>query len=92
VLNEHPLLPTAGTVRAALDEIANRLAKRGVKVARTSPLSPNLARIGRVFTQQLLAIIGADFPDDVYARRQSTAATLEPTMSAWLRWACAAAS
>jgi amidase len=76
VLNEHPLLPTAGTVRAALDEIANRLAKRGVKVARTSPLLPDLARIGRVFTQQLLAIVGADFPDDVYARRQSTAATL----------------
>jgi amidase len=76
VLNEHPLLPTAGTVRAALDEIANRLAKRGVKVARTSPLLPDLARIGRVFTQELLAIVGADFPDDVYARRQSTAATL----------------
>ena len=76
VLNEHPLLPTAGTVRAALDEIANRLAKRGVKVARTSPLLPDLARVGRVFTQQLLAIAGADFPDDVYARRQSTAATL----------------
>jgi len=76
VLNEHPLLPTAGSVRAALDEIANRLERRGVKVARTSPLLPDLARIGRVFTQQLLAIVGADFPDDVYAQRQSTAATI----------------
>jgi amidase len=76
VLNEHPLLPTAGTVRAALDEIANRLAKRGVKVARANPLLPDLASIGRVLTQELLAIVGADFPDDVYARRQSTAATL----------------
>ena len=76
VLNEHPLLATAGTVRAALDEIANRLAKRGVKVARTSPLLPDLARIGRVFTEKLSAIFGADFPDDVYARRQSIAATL----------------
>jgi amidase len=37
---------------------------------------PDLARIGRVFTQKLSAIFGADFPDDVYARRQSTAATL----------------
>src|SRR5262245_154225 len=76
VLNEHPLLPTAGSVRAALDEIANRLARRGVKVARTSPLLPDLARVGRVFTQQLLAIVGADFPDDLYAQRQSTAATI----------------
>ena len=62
ILTEHPLLPTAGSVRAALDEIANRLARRGVKVARTSPLLPDLARIGRVFTEQLLAIVGADFP------------------------------
>ena len=36
VLNEHPRLPTAGSVRAALDEIANRLARRGVKARRLS--------------------------------------------------------
>lgn len=78
VVDEHPLLPTAGTVRSALDTIADRLAKRGVKVARTSPLLPDLARVGRVFTQLLMAFFGADFPDDLYARRQSTAAELPP--------------
>src|SRR5262249_8792959 len=47
-----------------------------VKVARTSPLLPDLALVGRVFTQLLMAFFGVDMPDDVYARLQSAAATL----------------
>jgi amidase len=78
VVDEHPLLPTAGTVRSALDGVAKRLAKIGVKVARTSPLLPDLALIGRVYTQLWMAIVGGDLPDDVYARQQSAAATLPP--------------
>jgi amidase len=78
VVDQHPLLPTAGAVRAALDEIADRLARSGVKVERTSPLLPDLARVGRVYTQLLMAIFGADVPDDAYARQQSAAATLSP--------------
>lgn len=78
VVDDHPLLPTAGTVRSALDNIADRLAKSGVKVARTSPLLPDLALVGRAFTLLLMAFFGANFPDDVYARWQSAAATLPP--------------
>jgi amidase len=78
VVDDHPLLPTAGTVRSALDKMANRLAKSGVKVARTSPLLPDLALIGRAFTQLLMAFFGADLPDEVYRRQQSAAATLPP--------------
>jgi amidase len=78
VIDEHPLLPTAGIVRAALAEMAVRLAKSGVNVARTSPLLPDLARVGRVYTQLLMAVFGADLPDDAYARRQSAAAELPP--------------
>jgi amidase len=78
VVDHHPLLPTAVTVRSSLDGIADRLAKSGAKVARTSPLLPDLARIGRAFTQLLMAFFGADLPDDVYARLQSAAATLPP--------------
>jgi amidase len=78
VVDHHPLLPTAGTVRSALDGIADRLAKSGVKVARMSPLLPDLALVGRVFTQLLMVFFGADLPDDVYARLQSAAATLPP--------------
>ncbi len=78
VVDDHPLVPTAGIVRSALDNIADRLAKSGVKVARSSPLLPNLALVGRVFTQLLMALFGGDMPDDVYARLQSAAATLPP--------------
>src|SRR5262245_10416258 len=76
VLDEHPLLPTSGSVRAALDGIADRLAKGGVTVARTSPQLPDLARIGRTFVQMLSAIMAADSPDDVYAGLKSGAAAL----------------
>jgi amidase len=78
VLDQHPLLPTDGIVRSALDEIANRLAKIATSVARTSPLLPDLTRIGRVYTQLLMAVFGGDVPDDVYRDLQSAAATLPP--------------
>src|SRR6266481_6402526 len=64
--------------RVLLDAMADRLAKHGVKVARTSPLLPDLARVGRTFIQMLSAIFAADYPDDVYARLQSRAAALPP--------------
>jgi amidase len=78
VVDHHPLLPTAGTVRSALDTIADRLAKNGIKVARADPLLPDLSLIGRVYTQLLAAVFGADLPDDIYRQRQSAAATLPP--------------
>jgi amidase len=85
VIDEHPLLPTAANIRAALDAMADRLAKQGVTVSRTSPLLPDLARIGRTFVQMLSAIFAADYPDNIYASLQSRAAALPPnaeTMSA----------
>jgi amidase len=78
VIDEHPLLPTAASIRAALDGLAERLAKAGVKIARTSPLLPDPALVGRVYAQLLAAVFGADVPDDVVARWQSAAAALPP--------------
>jgi amidase len=78
VVDQHPLVPTAGSVRAAVAAMADRLANSGAKVARTSPLLPDLARAGRAFTQLLMAFFGADLPDDAYARQQSAAAALPP--------------
>ena len=43
VIDDHPLLPTARAVRAALDRLSQQLVKSGVKVAHTSPLLPDLA-------------------------------------------------
>jgi amidase len=78
VVDHHPLLPTAGTVRSALDKIADGLAKNGTKVARTDPLLPDLSLVGRVYTQLLMAVFGADLPDDIYRQQQSAAAMLPP--------------
>jgi amidase len=76
VLDAHPLLPTSTSVRAALGGMADRLAGRGVKVARTSPLLPDMARIGRTFVQMLAAMFAAEYPDDIYAGLKSRAAAL----------------
>jgi amidase len=76
IADDHPLLPTSGMVRAALAETAERLAKSGVTIARTSPLLPDLAVVGRIYTQLLMAVFGADLPDDAYARQQSAAVAL----------------
>jgi amidase len=78
MINDHPLLPTAAIVRSALEGIAERLAKCGVNVAMTSPLLPDLALVGRIYVQLLMAVFGADLADDTYARRQSSAAQLPP--------------
>src|SRR5262249_32194816 len=71
-----PLLPTAGIVRSTLDKMADRLARGGTKVARTSPLLPDLALVGRIHMQLVMAVFGADLPDDIYQQQQSAAATL----------------
>ena len=47
VLDSHPLAPTAGAVSAAVERLGERLAKAGVKVARTSPLLPDMATAAR---------------------------------------------
>ena len=76
VVDEHPLLPTADVVRAALDRVADRLRKAGCKVATMSPLLPDLALLGRTYTQLFMAFAGADLPADTYRKMQDTAAQL----------------
>jgi amidase len=78
VLDEHPLLPTAASVRAALAAIADGLAKSGCKVARTSSLLPDLALLGRTYTQLLLSFVSTDLAADAYQALQARAASLAP--------------
>jgi amidase len=76
VVDEHPLLPTSNAVRAALDRIADGLRKAGCQVATASPLLPDLAFIGRTYTQLFMAFAGADLPGDAYRKMQDAAAKL----------------
>jgi amidase len=78
VVNSHPLLPTATTVRAALDRLSQRLVKAGVKVGHESPLLPDLAESARVYMRLLLAVLAAFWPPEQYAEAQVAAEALDP--------------
>jgi amidase len=76
ILEDHPLLPTAASVRAVLDALADRLAGAGTPVARESPLVPDLADCARLYMRLLFSFLSASWPPEAYAQTQSEAAAL----------------
>jgi amidase len=72
VLDRHPLTPTDASVRGPLNDLAERLAKAGCTVGRSSDALPDLALIGRMYLRALMAFIGSNMPqpdyDDAIAR------------------------
>lgn len=76
ILDSHPLLPTATAVRAAIDALAERLAAAGARVARTSPLLPDLADGARLYMRLLMSFLAANWPPDAYAGLRERAAQL----------------
>ena len=56
VIDEHPLCPTAASVTTALDGLADRLAKLGCTVVRTSPKLPDLAQTTRIYSELLIGV------------------------------------
>jgi amidase len=89
VLDQHPLCPTALTVRSAVDRLADRLSGVGCNVRRTHPDLPDLARTTRNYFELLAASLAADLPPERRLRNEAAASALSPdnlTMSAaWLR-------
>jgi amidase len=69
-------MPTAVAVRSAVERFADRLARTGAKVGRSSPLLPDLATAARVYAQLLYSFFAADMPIDRYRRIQELAAAL----------------
>lgn len=78
VLDEHPLIPTADDVRAALAELAQTLESDGVQVSRSSGLLPDPIEGARVYMRLLLASIAAAYPPPMYELARSAAASLAP--------------
>lgn len=76
VIDTHPLLPTATTVQAALDRLAQRLAKAGVAVGRESPLLPELSDSARLYMRLLMSVLAAYWPLERYRHVQSVAEAL----------------
>ena len=67
VIDQHALYPTASSVRAALNDLADRLSKTGCTVLRESPKLPDLALTSRLYRGLLAAFFTADLP--VHVRR-----------------------
>ncbi len=78
VLDSHPLLPAAGSVRAALGRLAGRLRDAGAHVALSSPLVPDLVELARTFVALLMPVMFARQPDERIAEMEAAAAALPP--------------
>jgi amidase len=78
VLDTHPMMPVAASIRAALDKLAAQLAKGGVKIRRESSLLPDLEGAARLYMRLLMSFLGATFPPEIYEAIKTKAATLGP--------------
>jgi amidase len=78
VIDDHPSLPTAAAIRAALDLLSQRLIKAGAKVAHASPLLPDLAASARLYMRLLMSALSERWPAEIYQQAQTTAAAVKP--------------
>jgi amidase len=78
VLDSHPLLPTAGSVRAAIAGLARGLADAGATVAQDSELLPDLLDAARIYVRLLRAFLGFTIPPEVYEQIRLAVARLDP--------------
>jgi amidase len=76
VVDSHPLIPSASSVRAAIDAFAAGLAGAGAKVERESPLLPDQAETARVYARLLMSTHGARFSVEVYEQVRAKAGQL----------------
>jgi amidase len=91
VVEEHPLCPTADSIRAALENLTGQLITAGCKVSRTSPNMPDMARSTRNYVELLSASMTADVTAEQRARYEAASSALSPDNlsleAAWTRGA-----
>jgi amidase len=78
VIDNNPLVPTAESVRGALNALADRLAKSGCKVIRDSTKTPYLARTIRNYGELLLALFSLDLPPNERVEAEAFTRNLSP--------------
>ena len=78
VIDKNPLVPTADSVRAAIDALADRLGKTGCKVLRESAKMPDLARTIRNYGELLLSGYAIDLPPRERVEVEAAARDLSP--------------
>lgn len=77
VLDNHPLLPTSNSVRTAVNDLANNLAKLGARISRESPLLPDPAKSSHLYMRLLMSFLAAIYIPEVYAELQAQASQLK---------------
>jgi amidase len=78
MIDNHPIMPTAASVRAAIETLAGQLGKLGAKVSRESGMMPDIANSSRLYMRLLLSFLAANFPAEVYEGMKLGAAKLKP--------------
>ena len=78
VIDEHPLCPTASSIRRALNTLADNLTKTGCRVSRNNPDQPNLARTTRYYAELLGATFSLDLSPDERVKYAARAEVLSP--------------
>jgi amidase len=78
LIDSDPVLPTAKSVRTAIERLAADLGKAGVSVARASPLLPDFAASTRLYMRMLMSFLGAVYAPESYAAAAAAAAKLAP--------------
>jgi amidase len=68
VIDKHPLYPTAPSIMAAINGLAERLGKAGCTILRDSAKLPDLAQTGRIYRELLTAFFVADVPPETIER------------------------
>jgi amidase len=76
VIDKHPLCPTAASVTAALNGLADRLGKVGCTMLRESAKLPDLAQTGRIYRELLSAFFSADIAPETRERVDAAAKAL----------------
>jgi amidase len=77
VVDTHPCIPAAASVRGAIDDFAQKLSGTGATVARYSPLLPEQEGAARLYMRMLLSVLGAQYPPEVYERARVDATRLD---------------
>jgi amidase len=72
IVDEHPLVPTADSIRSALSALGTTLERAGCKVGRGSRALPDIKELSTLFTDLLNAFFSADMPQKDYEAVRDT--------------------
>jgi amidase len=78
VIDKHPLCPTATSIAAAINGLAERLGKSGCTILRQSTALPDLAQTSRIYRELLSAVFAVDLAPEMRERVEAAASTLSP--------------